>query len=82
MDQWGQDFVDAEVEGFFEYGSDNQGSFQFGYEEFLEAMADPKHEQHDDFVQWSDGSFSPEEFDSKEATKHMRRGLPDWRQHQ
>jgi hypothetical protein len=31
MDQWDQDFVDAEVEGFFEFGSDNQGSFQFGY---------------------------------------------------
>jgi hypothetical protein len=31
MDQWDQDFVDAEVEGFFEFGSDNLGSFQFGY---------------------------------------------------
>jgi hypothetical protein len=31
IDQWDQDFVDAEVEGFFEFGSDNLGSFQFGY---------------------------------------------------
>jgi len=31
MEQWDQDFVDAEVEGFFEFGSDNLGSFQFGY---------------------------------------------------
>jgi hypothetical protein len=31
MDQWGQDFVDAEVEGFFEFGSNNLGSFHFGY---------------------------------------------------
>ena len=31
MDQWGQDFVDAEVEGFFEFGPNNGGSFQFGY---------------------------------------------------
>jgi hypothetical protein len=31
MDQWDQQFVDAEVEGFFEFRSDNQGSFQFGY---------------------------------------------------
>jgi hypothetical protein len=53
-----------------------------GYEEFLEALADPKHEQHEDFVRWSGGGFSPEEFDSKEATKHMRRGLPDWRRHE
>jgi hypothetical protein len=31
MEEWDQDFVDAEVEGFFEFGSDNLGSFQFGY---------------------------------------------------
>jgi hypothetical protein len=49
-----------------------------GYEEFLEALVDPKHEQHEDFVQWA-GPFDSEKFDSKEATKHMKRGLPDWR---
>ena len=31
MDQWDQDFVDAEVEGYFEFGPNNSGSFQFGY---------------------------------------------------
>ncbi len=31
MEMWGQDFVDAEVEGFFEFGPDGLGSFQFGY---------------------------------------------------
>ncbi len=31
MDQWDQDFVDAEVEGYFEFGPNNMGSFQFGY---------------------------------------------------
>jgi hypothetical protein len=31
MEQWEQDFVDAEVEGFFEFGPNNGGSFQFGY---------------------------------------------------
>jgi hypothetical protein len=50
-----------------------------GYEEFLEALADPKHEQHDDFVRWSGGHFDSEKFDPKEATKHMKRGLPNWR---
>lgn len=52
----------------------------WGYAEFLEAIADPKHEQHDDFVEWA-GDFDPEEFDSEKATKAMRRGLPDWRQY-
>ena len=32
-----------------------------GYEEFLEALADPDHEQHGDMVRWSGGSFDPED---------------------
>jgi hypothetical protein len=31
MEMWDQDFVDAEVEGYFEFGPDGLGSFQFGY---------------------------------------------------
>jgi hypothetical protein len=31
MDQWDQDFVDAEVEGYFEFDSKGSGEFQFGY---------------------------------------------------
>jgi hypothetical protein len=50
----------------------------WGYAEFLEAIANPKHEQHDDFVEWA-GDFDPEEFDAGKTTKAMRRGLPDWR---
>jgi hypothetical protein len=49
-----------------------------GYEEFLEALADPKHERHDELLEWA-GPFAPEEFDAKAATKEMRRGLPNWR---
>jgi len=52
----------------------------WGYAEFLEAIADPKHEQHDDFLEWA-GDFDPEEFDAGKTTKEMRRGLPDWRQY-
>lgn len=51
----------------------------WGYAEFLEAVADPKHEQHDDFLEWA-GEFDAEEFDAGMTTKAMRRGLPDWRQ--
>lgn len=50
----------------------------WGYAEFLEAIADPKHEQHDDFVEWA-GEFDPDDFDPKKATKEMKKGLPDWR---
>lgn len=51
----------------------------WGYEEFLEAIANPKHEQHNSFVEWA-ADFDPEVFDAGEASKAMRRGLPDWRQ--
>ncbi len=50
----------------------------WGYAEYLEALADPKHEQHDDFVEWG-GDFDSEEFDAAKTTKLMRRGLPNWR---
>ena len=33
----------------------------WGYEEFLEALADPDHEQHEDMKLWSGGSFDPED---------------------
>ena len=51
----------------------------WGYEEFLEAMADPNHERHEEYMGWS-GPFDPEAFDAAKATKRLRRGLPDWRQ--
>lgn len=51
-----------------------------GYSRFLEAIANPNHERHDELVEWA-GDFDPEEFDSLKATNVMRRGLPDWRQY-
>lgn len=50
-----------------------------GYEEFLKAIADSDHEEHDEMVRWIGGAFDPEEFDRMAATKAMRKGLPDWR---
>jgi len=49
-----------------------------GYEDFLEALANPKHECHEEFMEWG-GNFDAEEFDPKIATKEMKRGLPDRR---
>ena len=44
MDQWDQDFVDAEVEGYFELRRDGSGDFQFGYvrgeSDFRESVRD------------------------------------------
>jgi hypothetical protein len=51
----------------------------WGYEEFLAALADPKHEEHTHFMEWCGGAFSPDEFNASKATKEMHKGLPDWR---
>ena len=31
MEMWGQEFIDAEVPGYFSFGDDDGGEFQFGY---------------------------------------------------
>ena len=49
-----------------------------GFYEFLEALADPEDEQHDDLMEWG-GDFEPEEFDAEQATREMKDGLPGWR---
>lgn len=50
----------------------------YGYQEYLAAIADPSHEEHDSYMEWG-GEFDPEEFDAKKATWSMRQGLPNWR---
>lgn len=37
-----------------------------GYEEFLAAIADPRHEEHEEYLTWIGGAFDPEEFDLDE----------------
>ena len=51
----------------------------YGYANFLKAIADPNHEEHDFFMEWS-GPFDPEAFDAEVATREMQRGLPNWRE--
>ncbi len=51
----------------------------FGFADFLEAIADPDHEDHDELLQWAGGKFDPVAFSPAAATRRMKRGLPDWR---
>lgn len=50
-----------------------------GYAEFLEAIADHSHPEHDEWMTWAGGQFDPEHFDPNAATRSMQQGLPDWR---
>jgi len=49
----------------------------YGYAEYLEALADPEHEEHQSWLEWR-GKFDPEKFDAEAVTKKMRRGRGNW----
>ncbi|RMD71013.1 MAG: plasmid pRiA4b ORF-3 family protein [Gammaproteobacteria bacterium] len=44
----------------------------WGYEEFLEAMKDPAHEEHDTYVEWWGETFDPEAFDLDEVNRELQ----------
>jgi hypothetical protein len=43
----------------------------WGYQEFLEAIADPKHPEHHSFLDWCGGSFDAKEFDVKAVNAEL-----------
>jgi len=47
----------------------------WGYEEFLKAVRNPKHPEHEEMLEWAGGSFDPEHFSLEEANRNMRRML-------
>ena len=46
-----------------------------GYEEFLEALSDPRHEEHEHMKAWVGRPFDPTAFSLAEANERMRRRL-------
>jgi len=46
-----------------------------GYANYIDAIADPEHEQHQEMLEWR-GSFDPSVFDTKKATKRIRKVKP------
>jgi hypothetical protein len=44
----------------------------WGYADYLAAIADPHHEQHEELLEWR-GPFDPEAFDAAKATTEMRK---------
>ncbi|MDP2793169.1 MAG: SEC-C metal-binding domain-containing protein [Sulfurisoma sp.] len=45
----------------------------WGYADMLAALADPKHDEHDMYMEWIGADFDPERFDLKAAAKRVAR---------
>ena len=45
-----------------------------GYERFLEALSDPTHPEHDEFLEWIGGKFDPEAFTVRQANLDIHGG--------
>lgn len=43
-----------------------------GYESFLEALRDPKHPEHQEYLEWIGGPFNPEAFDVDQVNQKLR----------
>lgn len=43
----------------------------YGYEDLLKAIRDPKHERHEEMLEWVGGEFDPEALDFKETNKAL-----------
>ncbi len=43
----------------------------WGYEEFLRAVRDPAHPEHEEMLEWIGGSFDPEHFDAVEISRWL-----------
>lgn len=66
------------IEGAYACPPEDVGG-PWAYADFLATIRDPKREDHEERRQWVGGRFDPEVFDPQEASREMRRGLPDWR---
>src|SRR6266545_1868672 len=47
-----------------------------GYAEFLEAIRDPRHPEHDGHLEWVGGAFDPETFDVERVNRSLGRFAP------
>lgn len=43
-----------------------------GYAEFLDAVGDPQHEEHDSWLQWAGGAFDPTAFDAQKVNRMLK----------
>ena len=50
----------------------------WGYENFLAAIQDPQHPEHQEFLDWVGGAFDAEETDLDEINRELK-CIPEWR---
>ncbi|MEQ8667649.1 MAG: plasmid pRiA4b ORF-3 family protein [Pirellulales bacterium] len=50
----------------------------WGYAHLLDVLADPNHEEYEQYAEWFPNGIDVEVFRTNEATKAMRQGLPRW----
>jgi hypothetical protein len=44
----------------------------WGYGDFLEAISNPKHPEHEDMLEWAGDEFDPEAFDLEAVNEELR----------
>jgi hypothetical protein len=49
----------------------------WGYADFVEAIKDPKHPDHEDLLEWIGGEFDPEAFDLEDINKRLEK-IDEW----
>lgn len=49
----------------------------YGFVDYVAAITNPKHPEHEELLEWG-GPFDPAEFDAKQSTRRMKKGLPTW----
>lgn len=45
----------------------------YGYYDFLEALSDPSHEDHESVIEWCGGNFDPEGFNLEATNEQLKR---------
>ena len=50
----------------------------WGYDHFLEVMADPGHEEHKDLLEWHGGPFDPQDAEPERITRDFERLAKRW----
>ncbi|MFB7632333.1 plasmid pRiA4b ORF-3 family protein [Streptomyces sp. NPDC056149] len=43
----------------------------WGYANFIEAITEPRHEKHDELLEWVGGAFDPSRFDVEDINKRL-----------